>query len=120
MIIDVHGHLVPPDLVAQIRKDHGRLPSLRLVEQGESVALAFAGGKPSRPIMKGLGDVAGRPAWMGREGIQRPGNGRRPDCFGYELPGAEGEAWCRMFNEAQLAAAKAEPRFVPLAVVPMQ
>jgi hypothetical protein len=31
MIIDVHGHLVPPDLVAQIRKDHGRFPSLRLV-----------------------------------------------------------------------------------------
>jgi aminocarboxymuconate-semialdehyde decarboxylase len=120
MIIDVHGHLVPPDLVAQIRKDHGRLPSLRLVEQGESVALTFAGGKPSRPIMKGLSDVAGRVTWMGREGIDRQVNGSWPDWFGYELPGAEGEAWCRMFNEAQLAAAKAEPRFVPLAVVPMQ
>jgi aminocarboxymuconate-semialdehyde decarboxylase len=120
MIIDVHGHLVPPDLVAQIRRDHGRFPSLRLIEQGESVALAFAGGKPSRPIMKGLSDVAGRVAWMGREGIDRQVNGSWPDWFGYELPGAEGEAWCRMFNEAQLSAAKAEPRFVPLAVVPMQ
>jgi aminocarboxymuconate-semialdehyde decarboxylase len=57
---------------------------------------------------------------MGREGIDRQVNGSWPDWFGYELPGAEGEAWCRMFNEAQLAAAKAEPRFVPLAVVPMQ
>ena len=84
MIIDVHGHLVPPDLVAQIRKDHGRLPSLRLVEQGESVALAFAGGKASRPIMKGLSDVAGRLAWMGREGIDRQVNGSWPDWFGYE------------------------------------
>src|ERR1700716_1701230 len=120
MIIDVHGHLVPPDLVAQIRKDHGRLPSLRLVEQGESVALAFAGGKASRPIMKGLGDVAGRLAWMGREGIDRQVNGSWPDWVGYQLPGAEGEAGGRMLSEARLAAPRAEPRFVPLAVVPMQ
>ena len=55
---------------------------------------------------------------MGREGIDRQVNGSWPDWFGYELPGAEGEAWCRLFNEAQLAAAKAEPRFVPLAIVP--
>src|SRR5262249_32699977 len=40
--------------------------------------------------------------------------------FGYELPAAEGEAWCRLFNDAQLAAAKAERRFVPLANVPLQ
>jgi aminocarboxymuconate-semialdehyde decarboxylase len=120
MIIDVHGHLVPPDFVAQVRKDHGRFPSLRLVEDGGSLALAFAGGKPSRPIMKGLGDIAGRLAWMGKEGIDTQVNGGWPDWFGYELPGAEGEAWSRMFNEVQLAAAKAEPRFVPLASVPMQ
>jgi aminocarboxymuconate-semialdehyde decarboxylase len=120
MIIDVHGHLVPPDFVAQVRKDHGRFPSLRLVEDGGSLALAFAGGKPSRPIMKGLGDIAGRLAWMGKEGIDTQVNGGWPDWFGYELPGAEGEAWSRMFNEVQLAAAKAEPRFVPLASVPLQ
>ena len=24
MIIDVHGHLVPPELLAEIRKGHGR------------------------------------------------------------------------------------------------
>src|SRR5262249_58983531 len=43
-----------------------------------------------------------------------------PDWFGYELPAAEGEAWCRLFNDAQLAAAKSERRFVPLASVPLQ
>jgi hypothetical protein len=26
MIIDVHGHLVPPDLLAAIRKEYGRFP----------------------------------------------------------------------------------------------
>jgi aminocarboxymuconate-semialdehyde decarboxylase len=70
--------------------------------------------------MKGLSDVAGRLAWMGKQGIDRQVNGGWPDWFGYELPAAEGEAWCRLFNDAQLAAAKAEPRFVPLASVPMQ
>src|SRR5262249_61169243 len=42
------------------------------------------------------------------------------DGFGCELPSAEGVAWCRLFNDAQLAAAKAERRFVPLACVPLQ
>jgi aminocarboxymuconate-semialdehyde decarboxylase len=64
MIIDTHGHLVPPDLLATIRKERARFPSLRLVEDGGGLALAFAGGKPSRPIMKGLSDVSGRIAWM--------------------------------------------------------
>jgi aminocarboxymuconate-semialdehyde decarboxylase len=120
MIIDVHGHLVPPDLLAAIRKERGRFPSLRLIEDGGALAIVFAGGKPSRPIMKGLSDTVARLAWMDREGIDRQVVGGWPDWFGYELPAAEGEAWCRLFNDAQLAAAKAEPRFVPLASVPLQ
>ena len=120
MIIDVHGHLVPPDLLAAIRKEHERFPSLRLIEDGASLAIAFAGGKPSRPIMKGLSDVAARLAWMDKQGIDRHVVGGWPDWFGYELPAAEGEAWCQLFNDAQLAAAKSERRFVPLASVPLQ
>jgi aminocarboxymuconate-semialdehyde decarboxylase len=120
MIIDVHGHLVPPDLLAAIRRERGRFTSLRLIEDGGAMAIAFAGGKPSRPIMKGLSDTSARLAWMEREGIDRQVVGGWPDWFGYELPAAEGEAWCRLFNDAQLAAAKAERRFVPLASVPLQ
>jgi aminocarboxymuconate-semialdehyde decarboxylase len=40
--------------------------------------------------------------------------------FGYELPAPEGEAWSRLINDALSAAAQAEPRFVPLATVPLQ
>src|SRR5260221_3396056 len=109
MIIDVHGHLVPPDLPAAVRKESGRFRSLGLVEDGTSLAIAFAGGKPSRPIMKGLSDVAGRLAWMDKQGIDRHVVGGWPDWFGYELPAAEGEAWCR-----------SERRFVPLASVPLR
>ena len=112
MIIDAHGHLVPPDLLATIRKERTRFPSLRLVEDGSGaagpgLALAFAGGKPSRPIMPGLSDVQARRAWMRKAGIDRQVVGGWPDWFGYELPAAEGEAWCQLFNAAQLAAAKA-------------
>jgi len=64
--------------------------------------------------------VAGRLAWMGKQGIDRQVVGGWPDWFGYELPAAEGEAWCRLTNDAQLAAARSEPHFVPLAVVPLQ
>jgi aminocarboxymuconate-semialdehyde decarboxylase len=120
MIVDVHGHLVPPDLLTTIRKERGKFSSLRLIEDGGSLALAFAGGKPSRPIMKGLSDTAGRLAWMEQQGIDRQVNGGWPDWFGYELPVAEGEAWCRLFNDALIAQVAAEPRFVPLASVPMQ
>jgi len=120
MIVDVHGHLVPPDLLTTIRKERGKFPSLRLIEDGGSLALAFAGGKPSRPIMKGLSDTAGRLAWMEQQGIDRQVNGGWPDWFGYELPAAEGEAWCRLFNDALISQVAAEPRFVPLASVPMQ
>src|SRR5438067_8433171 len=124
MIIDAHGHLVPDDLIAAIRNEHKRFPSLRLVESasasGGSLALAFAGGKPSRPIMKGLSDTGARRAWMQKAGIDRQVVGGWPDWFGYELPAAEGEAWCRLVNDAQLGAARAEPRFVPLASVPLQ
>ena len=120
MIIDVHGHLVPPDLLAAIGKNRARFSSLRLIEDGPSLALAFASGKPSRPIMAGLSDVAGRVAWMDKQHIDRQVNGSWPDWFGYELPPQEGEVWCRLINDHQLAAAKSEPRFVPLAVVPLQ
>jgi aminocarboxymuconate-semialdehyde decarboxylase len=120
MIVDVHGHLVPRDFLGAIRKERERFPSVRLIEDGGKLALSFAGGKPSRAIMPGLSDAAGRLAWMGKQGIDHHVVGGWPDWFGYDLPPGEGEAWCRLFNDAQLSTAKTEPRFVPLAMVPMQ
>jgi aminocarboxymuconate-semialdehyde decarboxylase len=119
MIVDCHAHLVPPELLATIRKDAAKFPNVRLIEDGGSLALAFAGGKPTRPVSKPLSDIAGRVAWMAKQGIDRQVVGGWVDMFGYELPGAESEAWSRLANNALLAAAKAEPRFVPLATVPL-
>ena len=120
MIVDVHGHLVPPELLAAIRAEKGRLPSLRLIEEQGGLALQFGSAKPTRPAMKGLSDVPGRIAWMDKNGIDRHVVGGWPDWLGNDLPPAEGEIWCKLINEALLAAAKAQPRFVPLAAVPMQ
>jgi len=119
MIVDCHAHLVPPELLAAIRKDAAKFPNVRLIEDGGSLALAFSGGKPTRPVSKPLSDIAGRVVWMAKQGIDRQVVGGWVDMFGYELPGAESEAWSRLANDALLAAAKAEPRFVPLATVPL-
>ena len=70
-------------------------------------------------MSKPLSDIPARVAWMEKQGIDKQVVGGWVDMFGYELPGAEGEAWARLTNDMLLAAAKAEPRFVPLATVPL-
>ncbi len=119
MIVDAHAHLVPPDLLAAIRKDTARFPNVRQIEADGGLALSFAGGKPTRPVSKPLSDVAARLAWLAKNGIDKQVVGGWVDMFGYELPGAESEAWSRLANDVMLAAAKAEPHFVPLATVPL-
>jgi aminocarboxymuconate-semialdehyde decarboxylase len=119
MIVDAHAHLVPPDLMAAIRKDKDKFPSVRQIEEGGSLAVSFNGAKPTRPVSKPLSDIPGRLAWMDKQKIDKQIVGGWVDFFGYEVPDAEGEAWARMTNDALLAASKAEPRFVPLATVPL-
>jgi aminocarboxymuconate-semialdehyde decarboxylase len=119
MIVDCHAHLVPPALLAAIRKDAAKFPSVRQIEADGSPALAFAGGKPTRPVSKPLSDIPARLAWMAKNGIDKQVVGGWVDMFGYELPGAEAEAWARLTNDCLFAAAKAEPHFVPLATVPL-
>lgn len=120
MIIDSHAHLVPPDLLVDIRKSKDRFPSLKVIDDGASLAFAFAGGKATRPVSKPLSDMAARLAWMNQQGIDAQVVGGWVDMFGYELPAAEGETWSRLINDALMAAAKTEPRFIPLATVPLQ
>lgn len=119
MIVDCHAHLVPPDLLTAIRKDAAKFPSVRQIEADGSLALAFGGGKPTRPVSKPLSDISGRLAWMAKQGIDKQVVGGWVDMFGYELPGAEAEAWTRLANDMLMTVAKSEPRFVPLATVPL-
>ena len=120
MIIDCHAHLVPPSLLEAIRGKAASFPSVKLIEEGGSLGFSFAGGKPTRPVSKPLSDIAARLQWMDAQKIQRQVVGGWLDMFGNELPAEEGTRWSELINAELLAAAKAEPRFIPLATVPLQ
>ena len=119
MIIDSHAHLVPPALLDEVRARAGEFPSLAL-SGDDRPSFSFAGSKPTRPVSPGLSDIAGRLAWMDAQGIDRQVVGGWLDMMGNQMPAAEGTAWARMINAAMARAAADEPRFVPLATLPMQ
>jgi aminocarboxymuconate-semialdehyde decarboxylase len=120
MIIDCHAHLVPPSLIEAIRARARSFPSIRVIEEGGSLGFSFAGGKPTRPVSKPLGDIAARLKWLDDNGIERQVVGGWLDMFGYEIPAEEGARWSALINEHLAAAAEKEPRFIPLATVPLQ
>ncbi len=120
MIIDCHAHLVPPALLDAIRAEKDKFPSVKLIEEGGSLGFAFAGNKPTRPVSKPLSDIAGRLQWLDTNGIERQVVGGWLDMFGYEIPAEEGARWSRLINAHLAKAAKEQPRFIPLATVPLQ
>jgi aminocarboxymuconate-semialdehyde decarboxylase len=120
MIIDCHAHLVPPSLLTAIRAEAGKFPSVKLVEDGPGFGFSFAGGKPTRPVSKPLSDVAARLKWMDEQKIERQVVGGWLDMFGNELPAEEGTRWAQLINTHLLEMSETEPRFIPLATVPLQ
>jgi aminocarboxymuconate-semialdehyde decarboxylase len=120
MIIDCHAHIVPPALLDAIRTDKARFPSVRLIEEGGSLGFAFAGNKPTRPVSKPLSDIAARLAWLDTNRIERQVVGGWLDMFAYEIPIEEGLRWSRLINTHLAGLAKEQPRFIPLATVPLQ
>ena len=120
MIIDCHAHIVPPALLDAIRTDKASFPSVRLIEEGGSLGFAFAGSKPTRPVSKPLSDIAARLAWLDTNRIERQVVGGWLDMFAYEIPIEEGLRWSRLINTHLAGLAKEQPRFIPLATVPLQ
>ena len=120
MIIDCHAHLVPSALLDAIRAEKAKFPSVRVIEEAGSLGFAFAGNKPTRPVGKPLLDIAARLKWMDTNKIERQVVGGWLDMFGNELPAEEGTRWARLINTHLALAAEDQPRFVPLATVPLQ
>src|SRR4051794_4437227 len=120
MIIDCHAHLVPPPLLEAIRAKAQEFPSVRLIEDGPGFGFSFNGGKPTRPVSKPLSDIAARLKWMDEQKIERQVVGGWLDMFGNELPAEEGTRWAELINTHLLEASEKEPRFIPLASVPLQ
>ncbi|WP_342726314.1 amidohydrolase family protein [Bradyrhizobium sp. B097] len=120
MIIDCHAHLVPPGLLDAIRANAAKFPSIKVIEDGGSLGFSFAGAKPTRPVSKPLSDIAARLKWMDTQKVERQVVGGWLDMFGYEIPAEEGAGWSRLINAHLAQTAREEPRFVPLATVPLQ
>jgi aminocarboxymuconate-semialdehyde decarboxylase len=120
MIIDCHAHLVPPALLEAIRADQASFPSIKVIEEGGSLGFAFAGNKPTRPVSKPLSDIAARLQWLDTNKIERQVVGGWLDMFGYEIGAEEGVRWSRLINSHLAKTAKEQPRFIPLATVPLQ
>jgi len=120
MIIDCHAHLVPPSLLDAIRAAKANFPSVKLIEDGGSLGFAFAGNKPTRPVSKPLSDIAARLQWLDTNKVERQVVGGWLDMFAYEIPAEEGIRWSRLINTHLGKIAKEQPRFIPLATVPLQ
>ncbi len=120
MNIDIHAHFAPQAMFEDLKKTIARFPSVELLHQDGQFQLAFAGGKPTRPVAPPLRDTEKRLQWMTERNIDHQVSGGWLDMFGYEMPADEAADWSRMINDHLLKACETEPRLTPLGSVPMQ
>ena len=120
MIIDTHAHVVPGSLIETLRAERRIFPSVRLIAEGGTVRMAFAGEAPTRPIMARLSDLEDRKEWLARQKIDHQVVGGWTDVYGYELAGEEGADWARFLNEHLLKQTAPLAALTPLATVPLQ
>ncbi len=119
-IIDVHAHYLPRLAFERFDAHAKAFPSVKLLREGDTVRMAFAGGEATRPISPKLADLDERKRWMDANGIDHQLVGGWLDSFGYELEPGEGKAWSRFLNRCMLDGLADEPRFTALATVPLQ
>lgn len=120
LIIDIHAHYIPKCLYQRFDAHSAKFPGVKLTRDDKGYRMQFPGGEPTRPISPKLSDLDERRAWMDQNGIDHQLVGGWLDSFGYELPATEGLAWSRFINACMGDELRGEPRFTPLATVPLQ
>jgi aminocarboxymuconate-semialdehyde decarboxylase len=120
MIIDIHAHGLPEETLSALTDGAARFQGVCLENTDKGPTLAFAGGKPTRPVMGGLRNAGPRQAFIESNGIDRQLVGGWLDSFGYELEPEEGADWSRFLNESHSAVCAAAGNLAALATVPMQ
>jgi len=120
LIIDVHAHFVPKCLFERFDAHAAQFPGVKLMRDDKGVRMQFPGTEPTRPVSPKLSDLADRRGWMDKNGIDHQLVGGWLDIFGYELPAQEGLAWSRFINDCMWDELRDEPRFTPLATIPLQ
>ena len=122
LVIDIHAHFTPKALTQRFDAHAAQFPGVKLLRDagGGPPRMQFPGTEPTRPIFPRLSDIADRRAWMDKNAIDHQMVGGWLDSFGYELPAQEGLAWSRFMNDCMRDELRDEPRFTPLATVPLQ
>ena len=120
IVIDIHAHYTP-ELLFQRFDEHARdFPNVKLARGNKGAQLSFPGDPSPRAVMRELGDLGARREWMDSNDIDHQLVGGWVEGYGYDLPAAEGLAWSRFQNACMQDALAGEPRFTPLATVPLQ
>jgi aminocarboxymuconate-semialdehyde decarboxylase len=121
MVVDVHSHFTPRAIIEQLQRSPSSFPNIQLNELGQDrFGFVFPDSPPTRPMPPRLWAIDAALTWLDDQGIDCHIVGPWSDLFGYTLPPDEAAAWCRFMNEAMMEALSGQPRFVPLAVVPIQ
>jgi aminocarboxymuconate-semialdehyde decarboxylase len=119
-VVDVHAHLVPANLLAELAAGRVSFPHIEVRPHENSHVVIFDGGTPARPVAPGLTDPGRRADWLAEQRIDRQLVGGWLDIFGYGLPGDEGTEWAELLTEAIADQAAADERLIPLGTVPLQ
>lgn len=120
IVIDIHAHYAPKLLFQRFDANAARFPGVKLLRDGNSTRVQFLGGEPTRPLNPKVSDLADRCTWMDQAGIDHQLLGLWTDIEGYELEPLQGAAWSRFINDCAWEELRDEPRFTPLASVPLQ
>jgi aminocarboxymuconate-semialdehyde decarboxylase len=120
IVIDIHAHFTPKFLFERFDAHAAKFPGVKLIRDEKGPRIQFPGTEPTRPVMPRLSDLTDRRAWMDKNGIDHQLVGGWLDIFGYELPANEGREWSRFMNDCVWEQLRDEPRFTPLATVPLQ
>ncbi len=120
LVVDVHAHYVPQLAFDRFDAHAAQFPGITLKRDGKANRMQFPGTEMTRPITPKLSDLAERVRWMDEKGIDHQLLGLWTDLEGYELPPQEGLAWSRYINDCAYEELRDQPRFTPLASVPLQ
>lgn len=120
MVIDVHTHVVPADVLAEVTR-HPDPFGISVAADPQGPRFRFAGGPPAHPLWSSLSDRQARLAVMASMGVERQLLSLSPELVGYGLGRAEGARWSQLVNDAIAAEAASLPeRFWGCATVPLQ